>query len=66
MAENLPEHDHCIMCDDPVEVGGRFCSELCQEEYEKGVRRDRNRNLLFVAAVIVILAVMGVALQFLT
>ena len=65
MAENLPEHDHCTMCDDPVEVGSRFCSELCQKEYEASVRKERNRNLLFVAAVIVILVVMGLGLQFL-
>ena len=58
MAENLPEHDHCQICDDPIDLGQKFCSEKCREDYQKEVKKEKLRSYLFLAAVgVVVIAV---------
>ncbi|QLH75170.1 MAG: DUF2116 family Zn-ribbon domain-containing protein [Methanomassiliicoccales archaeon] len=52
MAENLPPHDHCVMCDDPIEVGERFCSDRCRSEHEAMLRKERDRNIYFLIGVV--------------
>ncbi|OPY31247.1 MAG: hypothetical protein A4E32_01697 [Methanomassiliicoccales archaeon PtaU1.Bin124] len=51
----LPDHDHCKTCDDPVEKGEEFCSELCRDRYNDEVRREKNKNYLFIAVVVILL-----------
>ena len=55
MAELLPDHDHCKNCDDPVNLGEKFCSDLCRDKYESERRKERNQNYLFFAVVIILL-----------
>jgi predicted nucleic acid-binding Zn ribbon protein len=57
MVEALPQHDHCLACDDPIEVGERFCSDKCRLEHEAELRKERNRNILFFSVVIVLFVV---------
>jgi predicted nucleic acid-binding Zn ribbon protein len=63
LADILPDHDHCRVCDEPVEKGEEFCSELCKNEHAAQQRKERNRNWIFMAAVaIVLIALMVIQL----
>jgi predicted nucleic acid-binding Zn ribbon protein len=57
MTENLPEHDHCQICDDPIDLGQKFCSEKCQEDYREEVKREKLRSYLFLVAIAVVVIV---------
>jgi len=52
----LPEHSHCLHCDDPVDEGQEYCSDECKAAAESESRRERNRNMIFfgIAAVLLI------------
>jgi predicted nucleic acid-binding Zn ribbon protein len=65
MAEVLPLHDHCAVCDDPIEVGERFCSDKCRLEHEKELRKERNKNTLFMVVVIGLFAAIAAGYYFL-
>jgi predicted nucleic acid-binding Zn ribbon protein len=58
MADILPEHDHCQMCDDPVDVGMRYCSDLCKEKHDNEKKRQKNRNNVFFVVVAVLFVVL--------
>ncbi|MBN1110367.1 MAG: DUF2116 family Zn-ribbon domain-containing protein [Methanomassiliicoccales archaeon] len=61
----LPEHSHCLYCDDPIEPGEEYCSEECRRAAEGEANRERRRNMLLfgiAAAALValtLLATMG-------
>ncbi len=55
----LPQHSHCLNCDDPVEEGQQYCSEKCRLEAESQAKKDRNKNLLFIAFAAAALIVIG-------
>lgn len=40
------------MCDDPIEVGERFCSDRCRSEHEAMLRKERDRNIYFLIGVV--------------
>jgi predicted nucleic acid-binding Zn ribbon protein len=65
MADILPEHDHCVVCDDPVDVGKVYCSDICKEKREKEAKKQKNKNLLFFAAVGVLFVVLTLGAYFL-
>ncbi|MFA5314175.1 MAG: DUF2116 family Zn-ribbon domain-containing protein [Methanomassiliicoccales archaeon] len=65
MADILPLHEHCLVCDDPVEVGERFCSEKCKLEHEADLRRERSKNTLFMIVVIGLFAAVAAGYYFL-
>lgn len=65
MAEILPLHDHCVECDDPIEVGERFCSDKCRTENEKQLRKERNKNTLFMVVVLGLFAAIAAGYYFL-
>lgn len=58
---DLPEHDHCQYCGDPVPFDQAYCSMECynahQEEKKKAKRKDMAIAFLAAAGVIVILVV---------
>lgn len=60
----LPEHSHCIHCDDPVDAGQEYCSEECRENHENEARKERTRNMIFfgLAAIILIAIALTVTL----
>ena len=62
MTENLPEHDHCQICDDPIDLGQKFCSEKCQEDYQKEVKKEKLRSYLFLVAIGVVVIVVTIDL----
>jgi predicted nucleic acid-binding Zn ribbon protein len=58
MTEMLPEHDHCQVCDDPVDLGQRFCSQKCEDDFKKDTKKEKFRSYLFLVAIgIVVIAV---------
>jgi predicted nucleic acid-binding Zn ribbon protein len=52
----LPEHSHCLQCDDPVDEGQEYCSEECRAAAQSEAKKERTRNTLFfvIAAVLLI------------
>jgi predicted nucleic acid-binding Zn ribbon protein len=60
----LPEHSHCLYCDDPVDVGQEYCSDECRENAEKEAKKERTRNMIFfgLAAIILIAITLTVTL----
>jgi predicted nucleic acid-binding Zn ribbon protein len=61
LADILPDHDHCKKCDDPVDKGEQFCSELCKDRYDAEQRKEKNRNYLFIGLVAIALIVITLA-----
>jgi predicted nucleic acid-binding Zn ribbon protein len=57
MSLRLPEHDHCKFCGDPVPFDQAYCSEECYRNEGARVKKEKNRNYLFVAAVAVSMTV---------
>jgi predicted nucleic acid-binding Zn ribbon protein len=56
----LPEHDHCRFCGNPVPFDQAFCSEECYWKEQARLKKEKQRNTLFV-----IVAIVGVAVIFL-
>jgi len=60
----LPEHSHCLHCDDPVDLGQEYCSEEYRVQALAEVRKERNRNYLFfglaaIALLVITLVTLG-------
>ena len=53
----LPEHSHCLHCDDPVDEGQEYCSEECRLKANAEARKERNRNMFFFAVAAVALTI---------
>jgi len=60
MPENLPDHEHCVQCDDAVPVGQRFCSPECESIYIQKQRKERQRNIIFMVAAIAVFVALGI------
>jgi len=56
----LPEHYHCINCDNPMPTDEEFCSEKCLQEKEAGEKRARRQTMFFYAIAIVALIALWV------
>jgi len=56
----LPEHSHCLHCDDPVDVGQEYCSDVCKVAAESEAKKERNRNMLFLGLAATILIVITI------
>ena len=56
----LPEHSHCLHCDDPVEVGQEYCSEECKVTAESEAKKERTKNMLFLGLAATILIVITI------
>ena len=52
----LPEHSHCLHCDDPVDEGQEYCSDECRMAAEGEAKKERTRNMVFfgIAAVLLV------------
>ena len=58
MTDILPDHTHCIMCDDPIPVGEEFCSDKCKDEYRAKVKKETRRmNLFYVGAIAAVILI---------
>jgi predicted nucleic acid-binding Zn ribbon protein len=60
MPENLPDHEHCVQCDDAVPVGQKFCSPECESINIKKLKKERQRNIMFMVAAIAIFVALGI------
>jgi len=60
----LPEHSHCLYCDEPVDEGQEYCSEECKAKAEGEARKERNKNLLFFGLAAVAIIAISLILTF--
>ena len=66
MTDILPDHTHCMMCDEPIPVGEEFCSDKCNEEYRSKVKKEARRMNYFYIGAIAIVLLISLALYFLS
>ena len=59
MPENLPDHAHCLQCDNAIALGQEFCSEACKQTHFDKVRKENRRNLIFIVIVVVVFVIIG-------
>lgn len=64
MTDLLPEHDHCLVCDDPVDLGQKFCSEKCADDFKVETKKEKLKSYLFLVAIGIV--VIAVTMTFLT
>ena len=58
MTDILPDHSHCILCDEPIPSDEKFCSDKCKEEYQSKVKKEARRmNYFYIAAIAVVLLI---------
>jgi predicted nucleic acid-binding Zn ribbon protein len=58
MTDILPDHSHCIMCDEPIPEDEEFCSDKCKEEYHYKVKKEARRmNYFYITAIVVVLLI---------
>jgi predicted nucleic acid-binding Zn ribbon protein len=61
--ELLPPHDHCAVCDTPVDVGEKYCCDACKEKEAAQQRKEkRNTYIFFGVAAAALVAVMVISL----
>lgn len=53
----LPEHSHCLNCDEPVDEGQEYCSDKCRQKFEDDAKKDRTKNTIFLGLAAVALIV---------
>ena len=66
MVEILPDHGHCLVCDDPIDEGQEFCSDRCKEKFSNDLKWEKRRNLFFMTMVIILLVAFSIAALFLS
>jgi len=66
MTDILPDHTHCIMCDEPIPVGEEYCSDKCKDEYQSKVKKEARRMNYFYIAAIAIVLLISLAFYFLS
>ena len=54
MPEQLSDHTHCAICDAAVPLDQKFCSQVCESEFNEAAKKSRRRNNLFIVVVIVL------------
>jgi predicted nucleic acid-binding Zn ribbon protein len=65
MTDILPDHTHCIMCDETIPVGEEFCSDMCRDEYRTKAKKEARRMNYFYVAAITIVILISVAVYML-
>jgi len=66
MTDNiLPDHTHCVLCDEPIPVGEEFCSDKCRDEFQAKVTKEARRMNLFYVGAIAIVVIISLAVFFL-
>ena len=65
MTDILPDHTHCILCDEPIPVGEEYCSDKCKDEYTSKVKKEARRMNYFYIAAIAIVLLISLAVYFL-
>ena len=56
----LPEHSHCLHCDDPVDVCQEYCSDECKAAAESEAKKERTRNMIFLGLAATLLIVITI------
>ncbi len=62
----LPPHDHCIVCDAPVDVGEKYCGDVCQDKQIALLRKEKRNYYLFIgaaAAAMIIIFIVSLVLK---
>ena len=66
MTDILPDHTHCILCDEPIPVGEEYCSDKCRDEYRSKVKKKAWRMKYFYIAAIAIVLLISLTVYFLS
>lgn len=64
--ELLPPHDHCLVCDAPVDVGEKYCGDACKAADDVQKRKDKRNNYLFLggmAAALIVVMIISLLLK---
>jgi predicted nucleic acid-binding Zn ribbon protein len=64
--ELLPPHDHCVVCDTPVDVGEKYCSDACRVADAAQSRKEKRNNYLFLggmAAALIVVMIISLVLK---
>jgi predicted nucleic acid-binding Zn ribbon protein len=59
MPEQLPDHTHCAICDAAVPADQKFCSEACEDEFNRTANRTKRRNNIFYVVVVILAIAIG-------
>lgn len=62
----LPEHSHCIYCEDPIPFGEEYCNDECRRNEELRQKAEKRKEYRFwgsAGVVIVIVIALGVILR---
>ena len=51
MDMQLPEHDHCRYCGDPIRYGEEFCYDYCRELFIEQEKADKKKDIKFYAMI---------------
>ena len=54
----IPQHGHCQMCGKAIKYGETVCSDKCQEEYEKYVKKRKMYIYIMYIALAFLLVMM--------
>lgn len=66
MTDILPDHTHCILCDEPIPVGEDYCSDKCKDEYRSKIKKEARRMKYFYIAAIAIVLLISLTVYFLS
>jgi predicted nucleic acid-binding Zn ribbon protein len=62
----LPPHDHCTVCDAPVDVGEKYCGDVCHDKQMAQLRKEKRNYYLFIgaaAAAMIIIFIVSLVLK---
>ncbi|HDN50605.1 MAG: DUF2116 family Zn-ribbon domain-containing protein [Thermoplasmata archaeon] len=54
----IPQHGHCQMCGKAIKYGETVCSDKCQEEYEKYLKKRKMYIYIMYIALAFLLVMM--------
>ncbi len=41
MAENIPQHNHCLVCMKAIPISETLCSEECKQKYQQMLKKRK-------------------------
>ena len=58
--KDVPSHKHCVICGKSISIDKEFCSQKCEEDYSRIVKRRKRSNYLMIALLVVMMAILFV------
>ena len=64
LAEGVPVHKHCLICQNPIPIKNDFCSTECREEYEKKASKRNMWLYIWLAITAIVIIIMFILPRF--